>query len=136
MKCFYDRTQDAVGICKSCGKGISSEYAVDLGKGLACKDRCEEDARALIALIDSNVSMRATSQKLILGSGRTGMYSSIFLFLMGAMFFVSGIMMKEGGGQFPLIMGSLFIVWSFVGFARSFAIQRTIGNLKDGKPGN
>ena len=136
MKCFYDGTQDAVGVCKSCGKGISSDYAVDLGKGLACKGHCEEDVRALIALIDSNLSMRATSQTLILGSGRAGILGSLFIFLMGAMFFVSGIMMKEGRGQFPLIMGSLFIAWSVVGFVRSLAIQRTIANSKSGKPGN
>ena len=44
MKCFYHQDRDAVGVCKSCERGVCSECAVDLGKGLACKDRCEDDA--------------------------------------------------------------------------------------------
>ena len=128
MKCFYDTTQDAVGSCKSCGKGLSSDYAVDLGKGLACKNRCEEDVRSLIALIDNNVAMRATSQKLIQGSGRAGIVSSIFFFLMGTAFLVSGIVFWERRGLFPVVMGALFIAWSLFGLFRSFAIQRTISN--------
>ena len=86
MKCFYDPTQDAVGSCKSCGKGLSLDYAVDLGKGLACKNRCEDDVRALIALIDNNVAMRATSKQLIEGSGRAGIITSVFYLLVGATF--------------------------------------------------
>src|SRR5262245_35664997 len=57
MKCFEHQDRDAVGVCKSCCKGVCSECAVDVGKGLACRDRCEDDARALTAVIDSNCQM-------------------------------------------------------------------------------
>lgn len=128
MKCFYDTTMDAVGTCKSCDKGLSTDHAVDLGKGLACKNRCEDDVRSLIALIDNNVAMPATSQKLILGSGRAGIVSSIFFLLMGVAFLVSGIILWERRGLFPVVMGVLFIVWSPFGLFRSYSIQRTISN--------
>lgn len=55
MKCFYHQDRDAVGVCKSCERGVCSECAVDLGKGLACKDRCEDDANGVIALSQSNM---------------------------------------------------------------------------------
>lgn len=126
MKCFYDPTQDAVGSCKSCGKGLSPDYAVDLGKGLACKNRCEDDVRALIALIDSNVALRATSTKLIEGSGRAGIITSVFYLLVGATFLTTGLIFRDRISIFPVVLGALFIVWSLFGFFRSRAIQRAI----------
>lgn len=48
MNCFYHPTAVAVGTCKSCNKGLCRECAVDLGKGLACKGRCEEDVKAVM----------------------------------------------------------------------------------------
>ncbi|MBU4189689.1 MAG: hypothetical protein KJ886_01655 [Candidatus Thermoplasmatota archaeon] len=32
MKCFYNPTRDAVGVCKNCGKGLCAECAVDVGR--------------------------------------------------------------------------------------------------------
>jgi hypothetical protein len=59
MRCFYHRDKEAVGICKSCGKGVCAECAVDLDKGLACRSRCEESTRSIIALIDRNIQLAA-----------------------------------------------------------------------------
>jgi hypothetical protein len=57
MRCFYHQEKEAVGTCKSCGKGVCVECAVDLGKGLACRSRCEESARAIIQLVDRNIQL-------------------------------------------------------------------------------
>jgi hypothetical protein len=57
MRCFYHQDREAVGTCKSCGKGVCGECVVDLGKGLACRSRCEADVRAVIALIDRNIQL-------------------------------------------------------------------------------
>jgi hypothetical protein len=59
MRCFYHQEKDAVGTCKSCDKGVCNECAVDLEKGLACRSRCEDSARAVIALIDRNIENAA-----------------------------------------------------------------------------
>jgi len=48
MNCFYHPNQEAIGTCKSCGKGLCAACATDLGKGLACRNRCEADAQAMI----------------------------------------------------------------------------------------
>jgi hypothetical protein len=43
MKCFYHRERDALGICKSCLKGICDECAIGVGNSLACKERYEAE---------------------------------------------------------------------------------------------
>lgn len=134
MKCFHDPTQDAVGTCKSCGKGLSLDYAVDLGKGLACKNRCEDDVRGLIALIDNNVALRATSKQLIEGSGRAGIISSIFYLLVGATFLTTGLIFWDRISIFPIVLGALFVVWSLFSLFRSRAIQRAISDAGKRKP--
>jgi hypothetical protein len=48
VKCFHHPADDAVGLCKSCGKGLCKTCAVDLGEGLACADSCEVAVRDLI----------------------------------------------------------------------------------------
>jgi len=63
MHCFYHQDREAVGMCKSCGKGLCGECAADLNKGLACRSRCEEDARAVIELIDRNIQLATASTK-------------------------------------------------------------------------
>jgi len=65
MRCYYHRDRDAVGLCKSCGKGLCDACQTDLGQGLACKDRCEEIVRGLIALIEHNVRATPTAKVLV-----------------------------------------------------------------------
>lgn len=39
MQCFLHSTEAAVGICKSCGKGVCRTCAVKVDRGLACSDK-------------------------------------------------------------------------------------------------
>ena len=126
MKCFYDPTQDAIGTCKSCGKGLSADYSVDLGKGLACKGRCEEDVRRLIELIEHNISMRGASANIMRGAGRGGMLTSVVHFVLGCAFLGFGIRHREEIDAFPIMVGIVFLIWGIVTFRRSLAYQRTI----------
>jgi hypothetical protein len=89
MRCFYHEDKEAVGTCKSCGKGLCRECAADLTKGLACRGRCETDAQALIQLIDRNIQLSGTSTRLIQSSR----------------------VVRSGSGIFHVGMGSLFLIW-------------------------
>lgn len=61
MKCFHHPSDDAVGLCKACGKGVCRACAVDLGEGLACANSCEVAARELIMQIRvSREALRST----------------------------------------------------------------------------
>jgi cobalamin biosynthesis protein CobD/CbiB len=42
---------------------VCVECAVDLGKGLACRSRCEESARAIIQLVDRNIQLTTSPAK-------------------------------------------------------------------------
>lgn len=55
MKCFYHDDRDAIGICKSCGRGLCRECCFEFRKGLACRGRCEDDAAAVASLIEQSV---------------------------------------------------------------------------------
>ena len=63
MRCFYHHDKEAVGSCKSCGKALCVECAVDLGKGLACRNRCEESVRAITELVDRNIELMKGAAK-------------------------------------------------------------------------
>ena len=60
MKCFNHEAADAVGICKNCNKAICRTCVVDVGNGIACRGSCEDEVRAVNALIQRN---KSTSQK-------------------------------------------------------------------------
>jgi len=42
MKCYIHHGEEALGICKSCNKGLCSDCAIDVGNGIACKNSCEQ----------------------------------------------------------------------------------------------
>lgn len=81
MRCYYHPTTDAVGSCKSCGKGLCPLCAADLGKGLACRERCENDVRALNAFVERNMRLQPASAR----------FGSLLFVFMGAAFLLYGL---------------------------------------------
>jgi hypothetical protein len=129
MKCFYDLSKDAVGTCKSCGRGISFDHLTDMGKGLACKGRCEDDVKALISLIDRNIaSSSATSQILKRGSN-TGYGSATFLTVMGLIFTLTGL--REPRMDFTLYLGIGFLAYGVWTFIRVYKYASIVAKLPD-----
>src|SRR5205823_2168271 len=47
------------GLCKSCARGICVDCAVDIGHGLACRDRCEDRSRAILQITEYNLQQMA-----------------------------------------------------------------------------
>lgn len=56
MVCFYHPDKPAVGICKHCQRGLCSECAAVIEDVLACKDRHEDEVRALEQLTARSLS--------------------------------------------------------------------------------
>lgn len=52
MRCFAHGDVDAVGLCSACDRGVCTACAVDMGRGLACRGRCEPEVRRLLDLRD------------------------------------------------------------------------------------
>jgi hypothetical protein len=110
MRCFYHEEREAVGSCKSCGKGLCRDCAVDLTKGLACPGRCEADAQALIQLIDRNIQLSAASANIIKSSRGARSSTAIFQFVTGAVFIAWGLTDLERL-KFLLVLGAGFIAY-------------------------
>lgn len=47
MNCYYHPNQPAVGICKYCQRGLCNDCIAEENDILACKDRHEEQVRAI-----------------------------------------------------------------------------------------
>jgi hypothetical protein len=90
-------------VCKSCGKGISADYAVDLARVWRA-GRCEEDVRTLIELIEQNISMRGASANIMRGAGRGGMTTAVMHFVFGCAFFGFGIRDRDDIDPFFITM--------------------------------
>ncbi len=110
MRCFYHEDREAVGSCKSCGKGVCRDCAVDLIKGLACRGPCEADAQALIQLIDRNIQLSATSTSIIKSSRGVRSSTAVFQFVTGAVFIGWGLTDLERL-KFLLVLGAGFIAY-------------------------
>jgi hypothetical protein len=55
MQCFAHPNEIAVGICKSCGKGVCRTCAIPLNRGLACSQECKPFVEALSRLQSTSI---------------------------------------------------------------------------------
>jgi hypothetical protein len=123
MSCFYHHDRDSVGGCKSCGKALCSECAVDLGKGLACRDHCEDDVRALIALIDRNIKLSPQTTRLLESGRKIRSSAGIFNLITGAIFIAWGLTDLERF-SFIAILGGCFFAYGLFGIVQARRLAR------------
>jgi hypothetical protein len=111
MKCFYSEAE-AVGICKSCGRGLSRAFATEFPKGLACANRCEAEVQRLIR-----------ADEAVPGGGSNGAVSGGFTMLAGGAFvyFSGGF---AGGLSLPSFMGVVFFCYGLYVVARALVIAK------------
>lgn len=119
MKCYVHHAQDAVGICKACGKALCPECAVDLKFAISCKGPCEEKATLENELLEKAKRTYAAHRK-------NHAFMPLFFMFMGVLFTVWGMQDKAA---FPIAMGSGFIVFGIVYWVvnRKWAKQMTTG---------
>jgi hypothetical protein len=117
MRCFYHQEKEAIGTCKSCGKGLCPDCAVDLGKGLACRGHCEEDAKAVIQLIDRNIKLTARTENILQTGSRVRSSAAIFNFVIGIVFTAWGIIDFDRS-KFLLVLGVCFLAYGLFGLAK------------------
>ena len=106
MKCYYHNESDAVGTCKSCGKGLCPDCAADVGNGIACKNHCEEEVLAVNDLIERN---KAAYKKV------RGIYSrnAVPYALLGGLFVLLGLGLSFKDlifGFVVVLMGAIMLV--------------------------
>jgi|SRR5579883_1015470 len=114
MSCFYHHDRKSVGGCKSCGKALCPECAVDLSKGLACRGHCEDDVRALIALIERNIKLSPQTSRLVESSRQMRSGANIFNLILGAIFVAWGLTNIDRF-SFLVILGACFLAYGIFG---------------------
>lgn len=123
MKCFVHHDRDAVGICPSCFRGVCPDCAVDLGRGLACRDRCEIEVRRLYDLRDFSFAQPSVQKKVLDRTGQQTRMAGIFNIVLGAIFILFDVI--GGAVGFLTVLGACFFVFGCFSLARSFRLPAT-----------
>jgi hypothetical protein len=106
MRCFNHNDREAVGMCKSCSKGLCSECVVDLGHGLSCRgehERRVEDIERMVSRA-SRVQEAARGAKYV---------APAFLCFMGLIFTGYGLL-YERSPRLLLPLGVGFLAYGVV----------------------
>ena len=109
MRCFQHPDRDAVGICKCCGKGLCPDCLTDLGKGLACRDRCEEQVRSVNDMIERNLRL-APATRQIVHSNRSARIQAALLQLVLGLVFLGWWFQSETRLDLTLLFGAVFLL--------------------------
>ena len=127
MKCYYHQARDAVGLCKSCNKGLCSDCATDVGNGLACRDRCEEQVRVLNTVVDFTVRTMPATESAFRGTRWTSLGIGLLSLIAGVIFVVVGVSDAKSRGA--ILFGAVLIGFSLIGLAisrRSARFQKSL----------
>ncbi len=124
MNCFNHQQVSAIGLCKSCNKGLCEECAVDLVHGLACKGKHEEQVEALNMIITKNAKIFSSASK-------NTLIAPVFYLFMGLVFAGFGYFSRGGVTDLPFVMGVGFIVFAIVIFIRNKQIFSKDTKQKD-----
>ena len=91
MNCFKHNDLVAVGICKSCGKGVCLECAAPQTNGLACKRECETRVELLNRIVDNNIKTLSAARYQTKSTGLLGVLAGlVFLAFAGVWAFRDG----------------------------------------------
>ncbi len=117
MRCFSHQDVDAVGTCKNCARGLCPWCAVDVGDGLACRDRCEQQVRTLNWVIRRNKTAHERT---------SGAYARVSLFyaLVGSVFLAGGLIDWRGFSWVLLPAGLIFCLSAYMHYSTGKRFQR------------
>lgn len=96
-------------------RGLCSECAVDLDRGLACKNRCEHEARRLLDLRDFSFAQPGQQEAILKRSKRAFQNSGLYSLIVGLAFVIWGYF--NPATTFFLMLGvfmSVYGLWSLV----------------------
>jgi hypothetical protein len=121
MKCFYSGA-DAIGTCKSCGRGLSLAAATEYPHGLACKNRCEAVVQELLA---AGLKQKEAAAALAKSSQVTTAASGLFSILAGGGFLYFN--RYSPGLNLINFMGGAFILFGLYSCIRAVRLLKGSG---------
>ena len=110
MRCYYHQDREAVGICKSCNRGLCADCAAEIGAGLACRDRCEAEVAQLNSLLEKAPASYRTTRGVYLRS-------AWLFFIWGGATLILGLFLLRfatapGVGYGSVVLGSFLLLFS------------------------
>jgi uncharacterized membrane protein HdeD (DUF308 family) len=96
---------------------------VDLGKGLACSNRCEVDVLILIAMTEETIKMAGAQSRILRMPSQATLISGIMLLMMGGVFLAWGLL-SDPGTIFIPIMGGVFFLFGVLNLVRAFTLMK------------
>ena len=117
MHCYYHQDVEAVGLCKSCSRGLCAACAADVGNGLACRGRCEEEVKAVNRVIGRN---KTAYEKTSGAYARVGAFYAI----VGAAFLAAGVLDWRGMAWILIPAGGIFLLSALLHFVTGRKYQR------------
>lgn len=104
MRCFYHQTNEAVGLCRHCGRGLCPDCATDTSGGLACKDNHEAQVQRVAEMVARNVTTIGTP-----GPVQYLTTAVLTAFAMGALWYGSvSVRYGENFGWLLVLLGVVF----------------------------
>jgi len=82
MNCFNHREKPALGVCRSCGKGLCEECLQEVTNGLACKGKCEERVALINKSIDAYPQTLDAGRKALKRSARFALALGLIFLLL------------------------------------------------------
>ncbi len=124
MKCFQHTSEDAVGICRACGKALCNQCAIDLDFALTCKGPCETRAASYHKLNENATNTYAMQKKSVY-------FFPAFFISLGLLLALPEVINAFATGHhvrwFPVISGGVFILF---GIAMLFIHKNWLNKLK------
>ena len=114
MNCYYHQDSTAVGICRSCAKGICADCAID--GVMVCSEECREKTENIENLIDKrNDDPKFSLSQLLLFPS--------FMVFMGVVLLVI-LYVSERLGTLTVLIPAGFIVFGLVAGINNIKINR------------
>ncbi len=130
MNCFNHRDVPAVGLCKSCLKGLCPDCAVEIVNGLACKGACEERASRINRAMDNNSEVINVARRQSQSSGKLSVLFGIAL----SVFAVWAVFEFSARSSLPYLFGTLAAMSLITGLLRLSRSQQYPTIDDDGRP--
>lgn len=125
MRCYYHTASDAVAVCMYCHRGVCTECAAEVEKGIACKDRCEDEVATLMGYTAKLGQQLAVNRTSNLGWSVWFLILGLILTIGGVALFWLDIDRGYGVGAFA---AGVFLV--LAGFLQLYIARRSIRDLR------
>jgi hypothetical protein len=134
MKCFTHLGEEAVAVCRACGRGACAACAAEVRDTVACRGRCEHRVGLLVRAEDASVEAIGQMSQTAEFARTAYAGLAVFLLLFGAGMIAVGWWHWEKL-SFLVIAGGVMVAFAgLVGLAVR-RLPKGLESAKDGKAG-